>query len=94
MFTIYLPNAYHIHTNVLGDVCATKIQEDLSPTLKDTVFIIYCCKTNYTKTHWLKMTTINLEVNISHEFKWSLADASCSGSLRMAVKMSTKASVI
>ena len=40
MFTIYLPNAYHIHTNVLGDVCATKIQEDLSPTLKDTVFIV------------------------------------------------------
>lgn len=34
MFTIYLPNAYHIHTNVLGDVCATKIQEDVSPILK------------------------------------------------------------
>ena len=40
MFTIYLPNAYHIQTNVLSDVCATKIQEDVSPTLKDTVFIV------------------------------------------------------
>ena len=40
MFTIYLPNAYHIHTNVLGDVYATKIQEDICPALKDAVFIV------------------------------------------------------
>ena len=40
MFTIYLPNAHHIHTNVRGDVYATEIQEDVSPALKDAVCIV------------------------------------------------------
>lgn len=35
----YLPNAYHIHSSILGNVCDAKIQ-DIIPTLEDTVSML------------------------------------------------------